>query len=373
MGIRRSLGAAATALALGLSLGACGGDGDGGTTGSAGQTARSAATEQFAAAVTEASRPVSAWPGPDSGTGPAKAKKIVVITCSSQGAGCVSAAKGATEAGEVLGWTVKTIDGKGNPQAWNAGILTAISEKADGIALAAVPPALVGDAVARARAAKIPVVSIFNPKVGPSGGVFAYVRPEHRDQGVKMADWVAADSGGEARVVLVEDNQFPELVQRVEGFRAELARCEGCELVATVRSQIQTMAQNLPQAIVSALQTHPDATHVISPFDSNALFAAQGVRQAGKAATVKVGGYEGDPQAVDAIRTGQIQAATIADPTEWMGWQAIDEFTRAFAGEPAANVPVPWRLLTKANVPSGSGWAGDFDFRSAYRRLWGVA
>ncbi len=352
-------------------LAACGSSSDG----SGSQAAQTGPGKvDFSAAVQTASKPITAWPGPSSGAAkPERGKKIVVVTCSSQGAGCVSAAKGATAAGGVLGWDVKTIDGKGDPQAWNGAILNAISEKADGIVLDAVPPALVGDAVAKANAAKIPVVSVFNPKVGESAGVFSYVTPDHGDQGVKLADWVAADSKGAAKVVVVEDNEFPELVERVKGFRAELARCGGCKVVATVQSQIGTMAQKLPQAVVSALQSHADATYVISPYDSNAMFAAQGVRQAGKAATVRVGGYEGDPQAVDAIRTGQIQAATIADPTEWMGWQAIDEFTRAFAGQAAADVPTQWRLITKANVPAGGTWTGDVDYQAQFRKLWGAA
>jgi ribose transport system substrate-binding protein len=338
---------------------------------SSASTAGAAATE-FAAAVGKASAPISDWTGPGSSPKPAAQKKIVVVTCSSQGNGCVRAAHGVTDAGKTLGWSVQTIDGQGNPQAWNAGINTAISEKADGIVLDAVPPALVGDALAKAKAAKIPVVSIFNPDLGKSSPVFAYVTPDHTAQGKVMADWVAADSKGKAQVVLVEDNEFPELVQRVAGFKAELAKCSGCKIVDTVASQIGTMAQKLPGAVASSLQSHPTATYVISPYDSNATFAAQGVRQAGKQATVKVAGYEGDSQAVDAIRKGDIQAMTVADPAEWMGWQAVDEFNRAFGGQKAENTPVSWRVLTKSNVPATGNWTGDFDYQGQYGDLWGL-
>src|SRR5207249_6415191 len=101
---------------------------------------------------------------------------------------------------------------------------------------------------------------VFNPEVGASGGVFSYVTPDHTAQGVGMADWVAHDSGGKAKVILVEDNEFPELVERVKGFQSELAKCGGCKIVATIQSQIGTMAQKPPQAVTSAVQAHPDAT-----------------------------------------------------------------------------------------------------------------
>ena len=94
------------------------------------------------------------------------------------------------------------------------------------------------------------------------------------------------------------------------------------------------MAQRLPGAIAAALSRHPEATYVIAPFDSNGFFANEGVRQAGRIGQVKVASYEGDPQTIAAIRDGQY-AMTIADPAEWMGWQATDELVRAFANSRA--------------------------------------
>ena len=62
---------------------------------------------------------------------------------------------------------------------------------------------------------------------------------------------------------------------------------------------------------------------------------------------------------------------TIADPAEWMGWQATDELVRAFAAQPAADTPVAYRLI-EDNAPTTAGWMGDVDFRAEYKRLWGL-
>ena len=164
---------------------------------------------------------------------------------------------------------------------------------------------------------------------------------------------------------------FPELVERVNGFKEELAKCADCKIVETVDLTIAEMAQRLPGAVAAALSRHPDADYVISPFDSNGFFASEGVRQAGKAGKVKVASYEGDPQAIAAIRDGKY-AMTIADPAEWMGWQATDELVRAFAAQPAADTPVVYRLIEKDNAPTTAGWMGDVDFRAEYKRLWGI-
>jgi ABC-type sugar transport system substrate-binding protein len=369
MQIGRFTGAGAVVAALAFATAGCGGGG--GSTGSGGG-AVSASIKQD---VLRAEQAVSAWPGPASSPRPARGKRIVVVTCSSQGIGCVRAAAGAASAGKALGWAVQTIDGQGQPAVWNNAILSAITTHADGIVLDAVPPQLVGDALQRASQAHIPIVSVYNPKPSATGvPVFAYVTPDHTQQGRLMADWVAMDSHGSARVIVVEDNEFPELVQRVHGFRQELAAvCGGCKIAGTVTSTIGAMAQQLPAAVTSALQRDPTASYVIAPFDSNATFVAQGVQQAGRTGSVKVAGYEGDPQAISAVRSGQVQAATIADPSEWMGWQAIGEFVRAFAGAHPADTPVDFRLLVKANAPSTQGWLGDLNYQSRYMQLWGVS
>lgn len=343
------------------------------STSSGAGTSASGSTSQFDSAVSQAAAPKTQWPGPNGAPKSVpKGKTIYVITCSSQGNGCVRAAAGATQAASLLGWSVKTIDGKGDPATWNAGINSAIAAHAAGIVLDAVPPPLVGDAVTKAKAAGIPLVSVFNPKPSQPGSVFAYVTPDHSAQGTAMADWVASDSKGQAKIILVEDNEFPEIKQRTDAFQAEIKKCSGCKIDTVLQSQIGTMAQQVPGEVTSALQSHPDVTYVVGPYDSNALFESEGVQQAGKAATVKVSGYEGDAAAIAAIRKGQTFAATIADPAEWMGWSAIDEFRRALTKQPAQDVPVSWRLITKANVPSGANYVGDVAFASHFKTLWGV-
>ena len=90
--------------------------------------------------VENARKALTVWPGPTAAVKVDQPKTIFVVTCSSQGIGCVRAASGVTEAGKVLGWNVQVIDGRGDPGAWNGAILSAIAAKADGIVLAAVPP-----------------------------------------------------------------------------------------------------------------------------------------------------------------------------------------------------------------------------------------
>ncbi len=86
---------------------------------------------------------------------------------------------------------------------------------------------------------------------------------------------------------------------------------------------------------------------------------------------MKVAGYEGDPQTIQAIRDGA-QAMTIANPAEWMDWQAADELARAFAGAASSDVPVPFRLIDAGNAPDTAGWTRDLYYQSEFQRLWGL-
>jgi ribose transport system substrate-binding protein len=321
--------------------------------------------------VAAATAPHTDWPGPTEPVQTSPGKTVYAITCASEAIGCARTAKGITQAGKALGWEVRTIDGRGDPQAWNGGVMSAIAAKASGIVLIAVPPMLVGDALKKANDAGIPVVTVYGLQPGASDGIFAYVRPDHEKQGGIAADWVNVDSGGQAKIILVEDTTFPDLAARVSGFRKEIKSCALCEVVETVQSTLPTMAQRLPGAVAAALSRHPDANYLIAPFDSNAFFANEGIRLAGRIGKVKVGSYEGDPQIVAAIHQGQF-GMTQAAASEWMGWQAADELARAFAGAKPANIPVTYRLLEAKNAPNTEGWLGDLDYQAAYKRLWGV-
>ena len=365
---------AAAVVAVGV-LAGCG-SGDSASSSSSTSTPAASAADgavapEVAQRVAAAEKPLASWPGPKTPVKVQPGKQVVVVTCGSQGIGCVRAAAGAAEAGKQLGWNVRTVDGKSDPSVWNSAIQDAVAAKVDGIVLDAVPPALVQNALAKAKAAGIPLVSVFNPVPEDPGSVFDYVRPDHAEQGQLMADWVTADSGGEANVLVIRAPEFPELLERHEAFTQELSSaCPDCKVAGTVDMTLATMAQRLPQAVISALQRNPNIDYIVAPIDSAATFVSEGVRSAGKTNKVKVSGYEGDPDAVARVRDGDVQAATIADPPEWMGWQAMDALARAFAGQDAETVKVPSRLLVADNAPDTEGWQGDLDFRAQLEQLW---
>lgn len=333
--------------------------------------ARNNVSGEVQGAVKSAMAERASWAGPTDSVVVPAGKKIVSITCSSQGIGCVNAAAGAKEAGQLLGWNVSVVDGKGDPNTWNAAVAQAVSDGADGIILNAINPALVQGGLAQARANKIPVALTFIPSSGAPPTVDAYVTSDHTESGQQAANWIIANSGASAHVLLLEEPQFPELGERTKAAAQRLTdACSNCSITKKVQFNIGTMPQQLPGLVSSALQSDPGINYVLAPFDSAALFASQGIAQFGKAG-VQLVGFEGDPDGMERLRSGA-QAADVATVQPWMGWAAVDALARLMTGQKVTQQQVPQRLFDKTNEPSGgNGWAGDLDFRAKYRALWG--
>ncbi len=72
------------------------------------------------------------------------------------------------------------------------------------------------------------------------------------------------------------------------------------------------------------LQAHPDIIGVISGNDEMALGAIAALKEAGKLSQVKVGGFDGSPDAVAAIKAGEMQY-TVLQPVAVYAQKAVDE------------------------------------------------
>jgi erythritol transport system substrate-binding protein len=103
----------------------------------------------------------------------------------------------------------------------------------------------------------------------------------------------------------------------------------------------------------SILQAHPDITGVISGNDEMALGAIAALKQAGKLDQVKVGGFDGSPDAVAAVKAGELQY-TVLQPVATFAKKAVeqaDSYLRTGkTGEASEKQLFDCILITKANV-----------------------
>ena len=103
----------------------------------------------------------------------------------------------------------------------------------------------------------------------------------------------------------------------------------------------------------SMLQAHPNIVGVISGNDEMALGAIAALKTSSKLSSVKVGGFDGSPDAVSAIKAGDLQY-TVLQPVAVFSKKAVDEadsfLKSGKTGAASEKQLFDCLLITKANV-----------------------
>lgn len=369
-----------SALAIGIAGCSSSNSSSSGTSGksSSGTGTTSGVSSSVASTIARFSGRVS-WPGPTTSVTPPARKKLTIIICGSQGITCVRVGNGAKAAAAALGYTATVVDGQSQPTVWNQAIRSAVASRTNGIILAGVPPALVTGALAVAKSAGIPVATVLSV-LGPATNL----RVTYDRAKVAQANsaFIAKNSAGTAKVLVVRDDEFPETKPTMDAYATDLPKtCSGCSVVKTIKFTLALASSRLAGDVAQALQSNPSINYIVVPFDAVETFLSQGIRQAGKTGQVHIVGVGADPPSVQGIKAGD-EVESLGTPAEWMGWDAVDGLVRVFAKKTvptldatlpggASNYQVPERLITRSNLPGASGWQGAYDYQAKFKQLWG--
>jgi len=138
-------------------------------------------------------------------------------------------------------------------------------------------------------------------------------------------------------------------------------RSNGYETVLTQYPDLKKAAQEVAnwdrtqgyQKMQSMLQANPDIVGVISGNDEMALGAIAALKEAGKLSQVKVGGFDGSPDAVQAVKSGEMQY-TVLQPVAVFSAEAVkqaDKFIKSGSTGAATEKQLfDCALITKDNV-----------------------
>lgn len=317
--------------------------------------------------------PVTEFPGPTSGPAAQPHKTVWYLTCSFAGEGCDTAAQGAAAAGKALGWNVKLVDGKFDPQVYARTVQEAIDQHVDGIIIDAIDASAIKGPIAAARAAGIVVGSYDSNNTPSPTGVSFDVRVSFDKQGQDMAAYMIWQTNGKARPFILNSPEFKGTVVWTTAATKEFQDCSTCKIVGQQDFTASSAPTTLPPLAVSQKQKNPDMNILLVPYDAAALPIIPSMLQAGILNQVKVGVFNATTPTVALIRKGQ-ETVAMAEPQAWGAWAAMDNMNRALAGQPTVEENIPIRLITKANVdsiPEGKAWEGDsVDYQAAYQKIW---
>ncbi len=252
---------------------------------------------------------------------------------------------------EKMGYTATVSAHKGDTNTESRLIDTAITNKSKAIILdPANADGSVG-AVKKAVAAGIPVFLV-NAEINQEGLAKAQL-VSNNAQGAALGatQWVAdvGDKGNYAELFgAPSDNNA---ATRSNGYETVLTQYPGLVKVAKeVANWDRTQGHDKMQ---SMLQAHPDIVGVISGNDEMALGAIAALKEAGKLSKVKVGGFDGSPDAVAAIKAGELQY-TVLQPVAVFSAEAVkqaDSFLKTGkTGAKSEKQLFDCLLITKDNI-----------------------
>jgi ribose transport system substrate-binding protein len=326
---------------------------------------------------------------PTSAPKPQKGKKVWIISPGQVGESASIATNAAKEAGELIGWNMTLFDAKLDASMFGTGIRQAIAAKADGIILHAIDCAWVKQPLVEAHAAKVKVVAYYaldcdDPSVKGEklfdgvvdfGSQFGSYAELTRAWGAVKADWIIVETQGKAKVIGFRQDEFSVVKYIREGFEQELAKCKTCEIVKNVDLTLTDLGPTLQQKAQGALLQHPEANAAHAPYDSLMHFGiGAAIVGSGRADQIHVIAGEGYPSNIQLIRDKKGQDAANAYPNVWTGYAAVDTLNSVLHGQKPQDSGIGWKLIDREHnlPPPGKGYEPDQDFRTAYKKAWGV-
>jgi len=304
-------------------------------------------------------------------------KPWVIITCELPA--CTLIANGALDAAKTAGVPTKLLPYKTT----DATTLTTAMKQALDLKPFAVSPVGFTQAVwdtlqPQYKAANVIITPIAVGDTTPSDVVTegSASQVDYNRGGQLMANYVIANSGGTAKVLLQDVPAFAVLKAYADGFERTLKEgCKACTISRLDLAPAQLASNGVVPAIVSALQKDKSIDYLAT---SDGAFLV-GINASLKAAGLdglKIVGGSPDINNLTALKNDSQTAWTAAAEDQY-GWVALDIIGRKLNGQPIAPAGGGRSTLvtTKENVgtPSASGLDAPADYRDQYKKLWGLS
>lgn len=221
---------------------------------------------------------------------------------------------------EGLGYEANVSAHKGDTNAESTLIDTAITNKAVAIILdPANADGSIG-AVKKAIAAGIPVFLV-NAEINEEGLAKAQL-VSNNAQGAALGaeQWISGMGDTGTYVELFGNPADNNAATRSNGYTTVISQYP--DLVQVGKEVADWDRTKGYQKMQSLLQANPDINGVISGNDEMALGAIAALKEAGKLEAVKVGGFDGSPDAVAAVKSGEM-AYTVLQPVAVFSAEAV--------------------------------------------------
>jgi ribose transport system substrate-binding protein len=208
-----------------------------------------------------------------------------------------------------------------------------ISKHVNAIILSPVDSRGVKAAVGKAQRAGIPLITVDIAADGVD--VICHVATDNYAGGVKAGELMAKALGGKGNVGIIDYPTVQSVMDRVAGFKKAVSAYPNMRIVSIqpgiTRAEALTAAQNM-------LQANPGLNGIFGFGDDAALAALVAVKSAGRASQVKIVGFDGMPEARNAVDKEPSFVGVIRQYPEKMGALAVDAAVKVLHGQKVSKV-----------------------------------
>jgi ribose transport system substrate-binding protein len=221
-----------------------------------------------------------------------------------------------------------------------------IVQKVDAIIVCPCDSKGIGPAIQKANTAGIPV---FTADIRAEGGdIVSQIVSDNVEGGRLAADYLARLLKGKGEIAIIDQPVIQSTIDRVRGFLEEIGKYPEIRVVARpsgdgVRDKAMKAAEDL-------LQGFPNLAGVFGINDDSALGALAAVEAAGRKNLVIVG-FDGIPEARQAILRGSALKADVVQYPSEIGRVTIETIAKHLAGEPVPrDIPVKVGIVDSSNA-----------------------
>lgn len=285
---------------------------------------------------------------------PPKGKTVDFLTCPVSI--CTEIEQGVQAAAAQLGWTVKVVDGGLTPASYVSAMDGIVQNPGDAVlGIGFLPNSAIQTELSTLASKHIPFIAAASPSApGPDMLANFESGTGLSVTGTVMADWIIADSNGNAHIAFFWDPSLNALLGTKNDFLSEMTKlCPGCSVSIQTADFLAGIGTKIPGQIVSYLQANP-ATNYLVVSDADAMVGVgQALNAAGLSGKVKIVTRAAGPLNFKDIAAGT-ETMAVTDESSETGWRMIDAAARSFLGVPLTD-PSPTgtiHIITKSNLPS---------------------
>ncbi len=210
-----------------------------------------------------------------------------------------------------------------------------IIQRVDALVVCPCDSRSVGASILQANEVGIPVFTADIASTSPLGKVVSHIASDNKQGGREAARLLAEAIGGNGEVVVLSHPEVTSVMDRVAGFKEEIARHPEIAIVAELSAGGKR--ERAVRVMEDLLQSHPELDGVFGINDDTALGALAAIEAAGKLEQVQIVGYDATPEAREKIKTGAIYGDVIQNP-RLIGQLTIRTIRDALSGKTVPDV-----------------------------------